>query len=98
MKATGKNNMQISIHFDDQTATPINLYIDDQTAQRIDNAAQKNGELRDALIRRSFTEWLTHSGTSLWPDEVLAFKGTADIPLFESGRDKLVNSVKDPLG
>jgi sulfide:quinone oxidoreductase len=47
--------------------------------------------------KRAF-EWnyLRH-GKPRWPDEVLAFRGMADMPPFESGRDSLKPPVADPL-
>ena len=57
-------------------------------ASSSNHAAQKAGESRNALIRRAVAEWLERHGRPQWPDEVLSFKGMADMTLFEAGRDK----------
>jgi hypothetical protein len=43
------------------------------------------------------SEWLKSRGKPQWPAEVLAFKGMADMPLFEASRDRLKLPVADPL-
>jgi len=43
------------------------------------------------------SEWLNRHGKPQWPDEVLAFKGMADMPLFEASRDRLKPPPADPL-
>ena len=75
----------------------FNIYLDDETGQQLNDAAQKAGESRNALIRRAVAEWLERHGRPQWPDEVLSFKGMADMTPFEAGRDKLKPPVADPL-
>jgi predicted transcriptional regulator len=75
----------------------FNIYLDDETGQQLNHAAQKAGESRNALIRRAVAEWLERHGRPQWPDEVLSFKGMADMTPFEAGRDKLKPPVADPL-
>jgi hypothetical protein len=52
---------------------------------------------RNALVRRAVSEWLSRHGKPQWPDEVLAFRGMADMPPFEAGRDSIKPPVADPL-
>mgnify|MGYP003379957201 CR=1 FL=1 len=59
--------------------------------------AKKVGESRNALVRQAVSEWLKRRGKPQWPEEVLAFKGMADMPLFEASRDRLRPPVEDPL-
>jgi predicted transcriptional regulator len=75
----------------------INVHFDNQTAMRLNHAAEKQGESHDAVIRCAVNEWLARNSLSQWPDEVLAFKGMADLPLFEASRDKFAPAVEDPL-
>ena len=75
----------------------FNIYLDDETGQHLNHAAEQSGENRNALIRRAVSEWLARHDKPQWPDEVLGFKGMADIPLFEASRDQLKSPVDDPL-
>ncbi len=75
----------------------FNVYIDDQTGQQLNIASEQSGESRNALIRQAVSEWLARQGKPQWPDEVLNFKGMADMPLFEASRDKLAPPAADPL-
>jgi len=43
------------------------------------------------------SEWLQRRGKPQWPEEVLAFNGMADMPLFEASRDRLRSPAADPL-
>lgn len=75
----------------------FNIYIDDETGKKLNLAAKKSPESRNAIVRQAVSEWLSRHGKPQWPDEVLAFKGMADIPLFEASRDKLKPPADDPL-
>jgi Ribbon-helix-helix protein, copG family len=75
----------------------FNIYIDDETGEQLKRAAEEAGESRNALIRRAVGEWLQRHGTPRWPDEVMNFKGIANIRRFEDGRDKLQPPAADPL-
>lgn len=75
----------------------FNVYLDDQTGQLLTDAAQQNGQPRNALIRQAVSEWLERQGKPQWPEEVMAFKGMADMPLFEASRDKLMPPSAEPL-
>ena len=75
----------------------FNIYLDDETGQQLNQVAKKAGESRNALVRQAVSEWLQRHGRPQWPDEVLTFKGLADMPLFESGRDRLKAPSADPL-
>lgn len=75
----------------------FNIYLDDETGQQLNKAAKKAGESRNALVRQAVSEWLERRGKPQWPDELLAFKGMADTPLFEAGRDHLKPPAADPL-
>ena len=75
----------------------FNIYLDDETGQQLNKVAKKAGESRNALVRKAVSEWLTRRGKPQWPEEVLAFKGMADMPLFEASRDGLRSPVADPL-
>lgn len=79
------------------SAMNFNIYLDDETGQQLNRAAEQAGESRNALIRRAVSEWLNRHGKPQWPDEVLAFKGMADMPLFEAGRNGLTPPAADPL-
>jgi hypothetical protein len=49
-------------------------------------------------VRRAVVEWLErHQETPRWPEAIMEFKGTADMPLFEASRDKLGHPAADPL-
>ncbi len=75
----------------------FNVYFDDVTGQRLTAVAQQTGESRNALIRQAVSEWLTRHAQPQWPDVVMDFKGLADLPPFEAGRDRLKAPVDDPL-
>ena len=75
----------------------FNIYLDDETGQQLNKVAKKAGESRNALVRQAVSEWLTRRGKPQWPEEVLAFKCMADMPLFEASRDGLRSPVADPL-
>lgn len=75
----------------------FNIYLDDETGQQLNQVAKKAGETRNALVRQAVGEWLQRHGRPQWPDEVLAFKGAADMPPFEAGRDRLKPPIADPL-
>jgi len=75
----------------------FNIYLDDETGHALKQAAEQAGESRNALIRRAVGEWLSRHGKPQWPDEVLDFRGMADMSLFEASRDKLKPPVEDPL-
>lgn len=75
----------------------FNIYLDDETGQQLNKVAKKAGESRNALVRQAVSEWLKRRGKPLWPDEVLAYSGMADMPSFEAGRDQLKSPVADPL-
>lgn len=75
----------------------FNIYIDDETGQQLSHVAEQAGETRNALIRQAVSEWLSRHGKPQWPDEVLAFNGMADMPLFEASRDRLKPPAADPL-
>jgi predicted transcriptional regulator len=75
----------------------FNIYLDDETGQQLSHVAEQAGETRNALIRQAVSEWLSRHGKPQWPDEVLAFKGMADMPLFEASRDRLKPPAADPL-
>jgi predicted transcriptional regulator len=75
----------------------FNVYLDDETGQKLAHVAEQSGETRNALIRQAVSEWLNRHGKPQWPDEVLAFKGMADMPLFEASRSSLTPPPADPL-
>lgn len=75
----------------------FNIYLDDETGEQLKRAARKSRESRNAIVRQAVSEWLSRQGKPQWPDEVIAFKGMADIPLFEASRDKLKPPADDPL-
>jgi len=75
----------------------FNIYLDDETGQQLNKVAKKAGESRNALVRQAVSEWLKRRGKPQWPEEVLAFKGMADMPLFEASRDRLRSPAADPL-
>lgn len=75
----------------------FNIYLDDETGQLLNKVAKKSGESRNALVRQAVSEWLKRQGKPQWPEEVLAFKGMADMPQFEASRDRLRPPVADPL-
>jgi predicted transcriptional regulator len=75
----------------------FNIYLDDETGLQLNRAAKKTGESRNALVRQAVSEWLKRRSKPQWPDELLAFKGMADTPQFEAGRDHLKSPAADPL-
>jgi predicted transcriptional regulator len=75
----------------------FNLYLDDETGRKLNELAEKTGESRNALVRQAVSEWLERHGKPQWPEELLAFKGIADAPLFEASRDSLKPPASDPL-
>lgn len=75
----------------------FNIYLDDETGKRLSHAAKKSKDSRNAIVREAVSEWLSRHGKPQWPDEVLAFKGMANIPLFEASRHKLGPPADDPL-
>jgi predicted transcriptional regulator len=75
----------------------FNIYLDDETGRQLNDVASQAGMNRNALIRQAVSEWLSRHGKPRWPDEVLDFRGMADMPPFESGRDSLKPPAADPL-
>lgn len=75
----------------------FNIYLDDETGKALTRAAEHCGESRNALIRRAVQDWLSRRGAARWPDEILAYTGTADMPPFEAGRAELRTPPADPL-
>jgi metal-responsive CopG/Arc/MetJ family transcriptional regulator len=75
----------------------FNIYLDDETGERLNDAAEQAGESRNALIRRAVSDWLKRHGIPQWPEQVLNFKGVADMRPFETGRNKLKPPADDPL-
>lgn len=75
----------------------VNVHFDDQTARQLNSAAEKRGESLDALIGSAASEWLALNESPQWPEEILAYKGMSDIPLFEASRDKFMPLLADPL-
>lgn len=80
-----------------EAAMNFNIYLDDTTGQQLNAIAQQAGESRNALIRQAVSDWLSHQSQPQWPEVVVNFKGMADVPLFEAGRDQLKPPVDDPL-
>ena len=75
----------------------FNVYIDDETGQQLTHSAKQVGESRNSLIRRAVSDWLERQGKPHWPDEVLNFKGMANMVLFEGSRSRLKPPAEDPL-
>jgi predicted transcriptional regulator len=83
--------------YTEATAINFNIYLDDETGRQLNRLAKQVGESRNALVRQAVSDWLNRHGKPQWPDEVLAFKGMADMPLFEASRDRLKPPIADPL-
>ena len=75
----------------------FNIYLDDETGRQLNRLCEQEGESRNSMVRQAVSEWLSRHGKPQWPDEVLAFKGMADMPLFEASRDRLKPPAADPL-
>ncbi len=75
----------------------FNIYLDDKIGQQLNHAAKQQGKSRNALVRQAVSDWLKRHGKSRWPDEVLAFKGLAAMPEFETSRRRLKSTDADPL-
>lgn len=75
----------------------FNIYLDNETGQQLTSAAEQAGESRNALIRKAVGDWLYRYARPQWPDAVLDFKGIADMPAFEAGRDRMKPPMTDPL-
>ena len=75
----------------------FNIYLDDETGAKLNEAAAKSGDTRNAVIRRAVSEWLNRRGQSEWPTEVRQFTGVADMTPFEARRDTLKPPAADPL-
>jgi predicted transcriptional regulator len=75
----------------------FNIYLDDETGRQLNQAARQAGESRNALVRQAVDAWLKQHSQPQWPEEVLAFKGMAELPPFEAGRDRLKPPAGDPL-
>ncbi len=75
----------------------FNIYLDDTTGQHLNAIARQVGESRNALIRRAVGEWLARQSQPQWPEAVANFKGVADVPQFEAGRNQLGPPALDPL-
>ena len=80
-----------------ENAMHFNVYIDDATGRALNQAAEQEGETRNALIRKAVREWLARQGKPQWPDAVLGFEGVANMPPFEDNRNKLGPPADDPL-
>lgn len=75
----------------------IHLQFDRHTAAQLSRAAENQTEQVESVITRAVHEWLERNILAQWPKQVQCFKGMSDIPLFESGRDKLIPPCEDPL-
>ena len=75
----------------------FNIYLDDETGLQLTQLAKRVGESRNALVRQAVSDWLNKHDKPRWPDEVLAFKGMANMPVFEACRDRLKQPIADPL-
>lgn len=75
----------------------FNIYLDDETGEQLTQTAKRTGESRNAIVRSAISEWLRRQGQPEWPEDVLSFKGMADMPLFEASRDRLKSPSADPL-
>lgn len=83
--------------YTEAAAMNFNIYLDDETGQQLKQAAEQLHESKNAVIRQAVRDWLSRQGKPQWPDEVLAFKGMADMPLFEASRERLKPPADDPL-
>lgn len=75
----------------------FNIYLDDDTGEKLNRAAERMGESRNALIRRAVGEWLKRHGKPEWPEVVLTFEGLTDMPPFEEARRELKSPLGDPF-
>lgn len=75
----------------------FNIYLDDETGRQLNQVAKQAGESRNALVRQAVNAWLKQYSKPQWPEAVLAFKGMAELPPFETGRDSLKPPADDPL-
>lgn len=56
----------------------FHIYLDDTTGQQLNAMAEQSGESRNALIRKTVSEWLAHQSQPQWPEIVVNFQGMAD--------------------
>lgn len=76
----------------------FNIYVDDTTGQQLKLQAEKQGETRNALIRRILRAWLQEKAdTTKWPALVQNFQGIPATQPFEALRDHLKPPAQDPL-
>ena len=75
----------------------FNLYLDNKTGLQLNQLAKRSGESRNALVRQAISDWLNRHDNPQWPKEVLAFKGMAGMPRFETSRANLRQPNADPL-
>ena len=75
----------------------FSIYLDEKLTSKLNDAARRAGQTRNALIRRALAEWLGQLRASKWPDAVLAFKGVRNPPRFEAHRKNL-KPPREPFG
>jgi predicted transcriptional regulator len=67
----------------------FSIYLDEKLTSKLNDAAKRSGQTRNALIRRALAEWLGQHRMAKWPDAIVAFKGVRNAPRFEAHRRSL---------
>lgn len=67
----------------------FSIYLDEELTSKLNHAAKRSGQTRNALIRKALTEWLGQHRASKWPDAIVAYKGVRGAPRFEAHRKNL---------
>lgn len=75
----------------------FNLNLDKQLSEQLTIAAKNRSQPINAIINEALSLWFKTNEKSEWPDDVLAYKGIPDFPIFESQREETVDSKGDPF-
>ena len=75
----------------------FNIYLDDETGQRLIALAEKQGESRNALIRKAVKNLLDRPVRPKWPESVLKHEGFSDFPDVRGTGNELLPPSDDPL-
>lgn len=75
----------------------FNIYLDDDTGRRLTELAEREGQSRNALIRKAVNNLLDRPLRPQWPDTILRHQGLPDFPEIGRAHDELLPPSTDPL-
>jgi len=67
----------------------FSVYLDKNLASKLNRAAKRSGQTRNAVIRRALAEWLGSHRVGEWPEAIAGFRGIRNAARFEAYRKNL---------